>query len=321
MKYRTLGRTQLSVSEIGYGAWGIGGRQWLGSNDGESRKALERAVDLGLNFIDTALAYGEGHSEQLVAAVLKRHRHVQAATKVPPKNGIWPAPPGAPIKDVFPVNWIISCTEESLKNLGVEALDLQQLHVWSPEWVDCDEWRTAADRLRGQGKIRFFGLSVNDHQPESVMSAIRTGLVDTIQVIYNIFDQSPADGLLQLCEETNVGVIARCPFDEGALTGNIQPGVTFPKGDFRNHYFSGDRPRQVQERIEKLRPVIASHAASLADAALRFCLSHPAVSTVIPGMRQPRYAEENCAASDRGPLPAEVLAQLADHRWEKNFYE
>ncbi len=320
MKYRMLGRTNLEVSEIGFGAWGIGGSMWMGAKDEESVRALERAVECGLNFIDTALAYGGGHSERLIGRVLRRHPGLIVATKVPPKNDIWPALPGVPLKQVFPCDYILSSTERSLKNLGVETIDVQQLHVWSPEWLQAEDWRKAAERLKREGKIRFLGISVNDHQPGSVLEVIRTGLIDTIQVIYNIFDQSPEEALLPLCEERNVGVIARVPFDEGSLTGAIRPETRFPRGDWRNDYFRGQRKRQVWERVEKLRPLVQPHCASLADAALRFCLSHPAVSTVIPGMRTARHAEQNCASSDRGPLPPELLQQLKAHRWARNFY-
>jgi len=320
MQYRTLGRTGMEVSEIGYGAWGISGHMWIGAKDDESLRALEAAIGAGLNFIDTALAYGDGKSETLVGEVHRRHPKVAIATKVPPKNYVWPAQPGVPISEVFPLDWILSCTERSLQHLGVDCIDVQQLHVWSPEWLDNDDWRIGAERLKREGKIRFFGISVNDHHPESVMSAVRTGLIDTIQVIYNVFDQSPDDALLPLCEEMNVGVIARCPFDEGSLTGNITPETTFPPDDWRNNYFRGDRKQQVWDRAQKLRPVVEPHATSLPDAALRFCLSHPAVSTVIPGMRSTKHALENCASSDRGPLPHPVLQELRKHRWVRNFY-
>jgi aryl-alcohol dehydrogenase-like predicted oxidoreductase len=320
MKYRTLGRTNLRVSDIGFGAWGIGGSMWIGAQDEESVRALERAIGGGLNFIDTALAYGDGHSEQVVGGVVKRHPELIVATKVPPKNLVWPARPGVPIDKVFPYDYIVARTEQSLKNLDMETVHLQQLHVWSPEWIGADDWRRAAEKLKREGKIRFFGISVNDHQPESVMEVLRSGLIDVIQVIYNIFDQSPEDALLGLCEELNIGVIARVPFDEGSLTGNIRPDTTFPPGDWRHGYFAGDRKRQVWERIEKLRPLVAPHAAGLPDAALRFCLSHPAVSTVIPGIRTAKHAEENCASSDRGPLPPQLLQELRKHRWVRNFY-
>ena len=321
VRYRMFGRTHLQVSEIGYGAWGIGGKQWIGAEDHESVRALEAAIECGCNFIDTALAYGDGHSEQLVGAVWKRHPRVIVATKVPPKNWIWPARPGVPISEVFPFDWIVSCTERSLSNLAADHVDIQQFHVWSPEWLEADDWRRAIEKLKKEGKARFFGISVNDHQPASVIPAIRTGAIDTIQVIYNLFDQSPGDALFPLCLEREIGVIARVPFDEGGLTGKIRPDTTFPPGDFREGYFGGSRKKQVWERVEKLRPVVEGAGASLPDAALRFCLSHPAVSTVIPGMRTVEHARENCAASGRGPLPAAVLEQLKQHRWVRNFYD
>jgi aryl-alcohol dehydrogenase-like predicted oxidoreductase len=320
MKTRKLGCTGLEVSEIGYGAWGIGGAMWAESDDNMSLAALEKAISLGLTFIDTALAYGDGHSERLIAQVLKRHPQVRVATKIPPKNFHWPAQPGVPIEEVFPLDWIMTCTERSLKHLGVEAIDLQQFHVWSHSWLNSDVWKEAVRQLRKQGKIRFFGVSVNNHEPDSVMDLVTTDLIDTIQIIYNIFDQSPGDGLTQICAENEVGVIARCPFDEGSLTGAIKPGVTFPEGDWRNRYFRDDRPQQVWDRVQKLIAVIGDQAVSLPDAALRYCLSDPAVSTVIPGMRRISSVEQNCAASDRGPLPASLLEALRAHRWDRNFY-
>ncbi len=320
MRYRKLGRTGLEVSEVGFGAWGIGGALWADSDDAASRAALDRAVGCGINFFDTALAYGNGHSEKLIAALRKRHTSLIVATKVPPKNWQWPARLGVPIKDVFPLAWIVECTENSLRNLAMETVDLQQLHVWSPEWVDRDDWKEAVYRLKKEGKIRFFGLSINDHQPETATGAIASGLVDSVQVIYNVFDQSPQDELLPLCQKENIGFLARCPFDEGSLAGAISLDTAFAKGDFRNHYFNGDRKRQVVERVDKIRAVIKGSADSVSEAALRFCLSHPAVSSVIPGMRTDRHVAANAAASDAGPLPARVLDELKEHRWVRNFY-
>jgi aryl-alcohol dehydrogenase-like predicted oxidoreductase len=320
MRYRPLGRTGLEVSEIGFGAWGIGGALWADSQDAASNAALDKAVDCGVNFIDTALAYGDGHSEKLIAGLMKRHPKLVIATKVPPKNYQWPAKAGVPIKDVFPLAWIIQCTENSLRNLELETLHLQQLHVWSPEWVGTDEWKEGVYRLKKEGKIRFFGISINDHDPNSGMEAIATGLIDTVQVIYNIFDQSPEDKLFPLCQKEKIGVLARVPFDEGSLAGAITLDSSFPAGDFRNQYFKGDRKREVVERTDKIRALIKDKADSLPEAALRYCLSAPALTTVIPGMRNARHVESNAAASDAGPLPAEVLAKLKEHRWVRNFY-
>jgi aryl-alcohol dehydrogenase-like predicted oxidoreductase len=321
MRYRTLGRTGLKVSEIGYGAWGIGGTQWLGGDDRESLAALRRALELGLNFIDTALAYGDGHSERLVGQVVREApQPVYVATKVPPKNRLWPARPGIGIREVFPYDYIIQCTEQSLRNLGLDHVDLQQLHVWNPEWIHEEDWRRAFEDLKRSGKVRFVGVSINDHQPDSALELIETGLIDTVQVIYNIFDQSPERRLFPLCQQRNIGVIARVPFDEGALTGQITAQSQFDPRDFRSFYFRGDRKRQVEERVAALRRDLAGVEGDLPEIALRFCLSHPAVSTVIPGMRKVRHVEANLAVSDKGPLDEQVLAILKKHAWEKNFY-
>jgi aryl-alcohol dehydrogenase-like predicted oxidoreductase len=318
MRTRVLGRTGIEVSEIGYGAWGIGGKMWLGGDDDESLRALRRAFELGLNFIDTALVYGEGHSEQLVGQIAPPEVHI--ATKVPPKNLLWPARPGIPAKDVFPYEYILRCTEKSLKNLGRDSVDLQQLHVWNREWIDDDGWKRAFEELKRSGKARFVGVSINDHQPDSAIELIKTGLVDTVQVIYNIFDQSPEAQLLPLAKELNIGVLARVPLDEGALTGNIDENTTFPEGDFRGRYFRGDRKKEVAEHVAALKRDLEGIDGSLAQIALRFCLSNLAVSTVIPGMRTVRNVEANIAASDAGPLPLDTQAILKAHAWEKNYY-
>jgi aryl-alcohol dehydrogenase-like predicted oxidoreductase len=321
MRYRTLGRTGLEVSEIGFGAWGIGRSMWIGAQDDESLRALDRAMDLGLNFIDTALAYGDGHSEKLVGQAARgRSERIYVATKVPPKNLLWPARPSIPIEQVFPYDYIVKCTETSLRNLGLETVDLQQFHVWSPDWLASDHWRRAIADLKRAGKVRFFGISINDYQPDTAIEALRTGLIDCVQVIYNIYDPTAADHLFPVCREQNIGVIARVPLDEGGLTGNITPDTTFPRGDWRNRYFQGDRKRQVWERAGRLRQAVGDQHGTLAQVALRFCLSHPAVSTVIPGMRSLRNVESSCAVSDLGPLPQPVLSELRNHVWIRNFY-
>lgn len=320
MRYRKLGRTNFEVSEIGHGAWGIGGKQWLGGTDDESLAALRRAIELGVNLIDTALAYGDGHSERLVGQIVRDTRHkIFVATKVPPMNGLWPARPGIPIGEVFPYDYIMRSAEESLRNLGLETIDLLQLHVWNPEWDDAEDWRRAFEDLKRSGKVRAVGLSINAHQPDSALGALRTGMVDAIQAIYNIFEQSPERQLFPLAQEKNVGILARVPLDEGGLTGHIDENTVFPAGDFREHYFRGDGKRQVAERVRALRADLGAEGEPLAETALRFCLSHPAVSTVIPGMRTRRHAELNAAVSERGPLPAETLAVLKRHAWERRF--
>lgn len=322
MRYRKLGRTGLEVSEIGYGAWGIGGNQWRGGTDDESTRALNRAIELGLNFIDTALAYGEGHSEKIVGRVVKQTpARVFVSTKVPPMNQTWPAAPGSPIEDVFPYDYIVRCTEESLRNLGVDTIDLQQLHVWDPGWVRRDEWKRAFEDLRRAGKVRFVGISINDHQPDTALEVVESGLIDTVQVIYNIFDQSPEANLFPAVQKHDVGVLARVPLDEGALTGTITEATQFDKDDFRASYFRGDRRKQVVERVSALERDLDAVPGRLPEKALRFCLSHPAVSTVIPGMRQVRNVESSCAVSDAGPLDGTTLEKLKKHAWNKNFYD
>jgi aryl-alcohol dehydrogenase-like predicted oxidoreductase len=321
MNYRTLGRTGLRVSEVGYGAWGISQKQWVGATDEESLRALRRAIDLGLNFIDTALAYGEGHSERLVGQVVRsRPEPVLVATKIPPKNRLWPARPDIPVEDVFPGDYVTACTEASLRNLGVETIDLQQFHVWTDEFAGRGDWRDAVERLKRQGKIRFFGISLGEHTPDNGLQAVDGGLVDAVQVIYNIFDQSPEDRLFPLCRERDVGVLARVPLDEGGLTGKVTPDTAFPPDDFRSSYFRGDRKREVFDRVGRIAEHLDVAIARLPEIALRFTLSHPAVSTVIPGMRSVAHAEANCGLGDGRGLPEEVVRKLRAHRWVRNFY-
>jgi len=309
------------VSEVSYGAWGVGGLQWLGRTDAEARRALRRSIELGLNFIDTALAYGDGHSERLVGEVVRdAGRQIYVASKVPPKNQLWPARRGIGIDEVFPYDYVIACTEQSLRNLSLEALDLQQLHVWNPEWLDRDDWRRAFRDLKESGKVRAVGVSINDHDPDSALELVRSGLIDVVQVIYNIFDQSPERHLLPLARQMDVGVIGRVPFDEGALAGAVDSATVFDPADFRAEYFAGDRKRQVAERVVALRRDLAGTPGTLPEIALRFCISHEAVSAVIPGMRTVRHVESNLAVSDAGPLDGPTLDILRRHAWAKNFY-
>jgi len=325
MRYRQLGRTGIRVSEVGFGAWGIGGSMWKGSDDDVSIAALAAALDAGCTFIDTALAYGNGHSERLIARALAgRTESVAVASKVPPKNQAWPARPGTPLGAAFPAEWVRRCASRSAENLG-RTVDVMQLHVWRDEWLAEPGWReveSALGRLISDGTVRHVGISLNAHEPASGIDAVRRAdLVSVVQVIYNIFDQSPEAELFPACVARNVGVLARVPFDEGALTGSIAPGVTFPPGDWRRDYFKGDRPAQVAARVEKLKPVLLAEAATLAEGALRFCLSHQAVGSVIPGMRTPEHARSNCAASDGRTLSPGLLRELRSHSWPRDFNE
>ncbi len=321
MNYRQLGRTGIEVSEIGYGAWGIGKDAWLGAEDDESVKALHRAIDLGLTFIDTALAYGDGHSERLVGRVIKeRDEGIHIATKIPPKNGVWPAPEGLHPDETFPGDYVRECTEQSLENLGVDSVDVQQFHVWQDEWVGEGSWMEAVEELKKEGKIKAFGVSINDHQPENALKLIETGIVDTVQVIYNVFEQSPEDELLPFCESHGVGVIVRVPFDEGALTGRITPDTEFEEGDFRNEYFRGDRKKEVYERVQNIVSDLGISEDEMAEVALRYILSSSAVSAVIPGMRSVRNVEKNMAVGDGKGLPEDQVEKLKEYRWVRSFY-
>jgi len=322
MNYRRMGKTGLSVSEVGYGAWGIGKSGWIGASDDESLKALRRAIDLGLNFIDTALGYGDGHSERLVGQLTKeRSETIYVATKIPPKNGQFPAQRGVSVAETFPAEHVIACTDASLRNLGLETIDVQQFHVWSDEWVNHGDWQEAVQKLKQQGKIKYFGVSINDFQPANAIKLIETGIVDTVQVIYNIFEQSPEDQLFPACELHHVGVIVRVALDEGGLTGKITPDSRFEESDFRSNYFRGDRKHQVYERVQKIASDLGITVDQMAETALRYVLSHPAVSTVIVGMRSVRNVERNCQVGDGRGLPREQVEKLKAHRWIRNFYE
>ncbi|MCZ6550839.1 MAG: aldo/keto reductase [candidate division NC10 bacterium] len=322
MQYRRLGRTNLEVSEIGFGAWGIGKGWWGETDDPLSIQTLLRAFELGVTFIDTAYGYGDGHSEQLIAKAFQEYRErVTVATKIPLKTRDWPPKPGTRAKEAFPSAWIIEHTENSLRNLRTDCIDLQQLHIWRDEWVQESEWRAAIERLTQQGKIRFFGVSLIDHAPETGLEVVRSGLVDTVQVIYNIFDQSPAQELFPLCQQADVGVIARVPLDEGGLTGKLRPDTHLDPDTFQGHYFRDERLEETCTRADRLKAFLRDGVETLPKLALRFCLSHPVVSTVIPGMRRPAHVEENCTVPDAPTLTPEELEELKAHAWPRNFYQ
>ena len=320
MQYRPLGQTGLPVSEIGYGAWGIGGSGWIGAQEDESVRALHRAIELGVNFIDTARGYGE--SERIVGAVVREHRgdRLFVATKVPPENRIWPAPDGVDPAETFPGDHIRTSLEKSLRASGLEAFDLLQFHVWSDEWMGRGDLLETIEDLKREGKIRFFGVSINDYQPDNALDLVRSGHVDAVQVIYNAFHQAPEEHLLPACAEHGVGVIVRVALDEGGLTGRITPDTTFPDGDFRNRFFGGDRKSQVKRHVDALVADLGIEADEIAEVALRYVLSRDAVSTVIAGMRTVGNVERNAAVGDGHGLSAGQQAIVARHRWERNFY-
>lgn len=318
MRLRPFGRLGWPVSEVGYGLWGMGG--WTGSNDDESMAALERAIVLGCTFFDTALAYGNGKSEQLLGRVLAGHRDAKlfVATKVPPKNMKWPALASYAASDVFPADHIRRSTETSLSNLGLTSVDLQQAHVWSDAWARDDGWQRAVDDLKREGLIRAFGISVNRWEPANVLVALRTGLVDSVQVVYNLFDQNPEDELFPVCRELGVAVIARVPFDEGSLTGAMRRGMTWPTGDWRTLYFTPERLDETLTRVEALGADVPP-GMTLPELALRFILGNQTVSTVIPGMRRAAHVEGNLAVSDGHRLSAATTTSLRRHRWTRTY--
>lgn len=317
MRYRSFGRTGWQVSEIGYGMWGLAG--WSGSDDRQTWDALQLAVELGCNFFDTALAYGEGKSEQMLGELIRAHpdRRLYVATKVPPMDRKWPSRRGSPIEDVFPSEYIEESLSVSLKHLGMATIDLLQFHVWEDDWADTQQWAKTVDKLKQQGLIKAIGISINRWEPWNAIRTLRTGVVDTVQVIYNLFDQNPEDELFPLCQELNIGVVARVPFDEGSLTGMLTKSSTWPAGDWRNTYFVKENLDASVDRAEALKPLVPEES-SLAEMALRFCLSHPAVSTVIPGMRKTEHVQTNCEASDLGELPPALLTELKKHRWDRS---
>ena len=316
MQYRTFGRTGWQVSEVGYGMWGMAG--WTGSDDEESLRSLERALELGCNFFDTAWAYGAGHSEKLLGQLVRAHpdKKIYTASKIPPKNFKWPSRRGYPLEACFPPDHIKEYTEKTLENLGQDSVDLIQFHVWEDGWAHDERWQRAIDDLKRQGLIHAVGISVNRWEPWNAISSLRTGLIDAVQVIYNIFDQAPEDQLFPVCEEQNVAVIARVPFDEGTLTGNLTSDSTWPEGDWRNTYFVPENLQASVERAEALRPLVPA-GMTMAEMALRFILSNPTVSTTIPGMRKLHHVEANIGASDGQGLSADLLAELRKHRWDR----
>jgi aryl-alcohol dehydrogenase-like predicted oxidoreductase len=317
MQYRTFGRTGWSVSEVGYGMWAMGSG-WSGSDDAESLQSLHRAVELGCTFFDTAFAYGEGHSESLLGQIIRAYpnKTLYTASKIPPKNRKWPGRSEYDVLDVFPYEYMVESTDLSLKFLGLDHVDLMQFHVWDDSWTSYDGWQRAVQDLKQQGKIRAFGISVNRWQPNNVLAALQTGLIDSVQVVYNIFDQNPEDQLFPACRDMNIAVIARVPFDEGSLIGNLTKDTRWPEGDFRNNYFGQENLDATVDRVEALRRLVPS-SMSMAEMALRFILANRDVSTVIPGMRKLQHVDENIKASDGTALPPALIDQLRTHRWDR----
>jgi aryl-alcohol dehydrogenase-like predicted oxidoreductase len=316
MNHRAFGRLGWEVGELGYGMWGMGG--WTGSDDDESRGSLQIAVELGVNFFDTAWAYGDGHSERLLGELVRANpdSRLYVATKIPPRNRRWPTRRGDSLANAFPPEYIREYAQRSLDNLGVDRIDLFQFHVWEDAWAEDESWQGAVEGLKREGLVEAIGVSVNRWEPWNVLRTLETGHVDAVQVIYNIFDQAPEDELFPLCRKLGIGVIARVPFDEGTLTGTLTKESTWPDGDWRSIYFTRVNLDASVERAEALRPVVPE-GMSMPELALRFILSNPDVHTVIPGMRREEHVRANIAASAARPLPAELIERLREHRWDR----
>jgi aryl-alcohol dehydrogenase-like predicted oxidoreductase len=316
MDHRTFGRLAWQVSELGYGMWGLAG--WSGSDDAESRESLQLAVDLGCNFFDTAAAYGDGRSERILGHLLRDNpdKRLYAATKVPPKNRQWPSRRGVPLDDVFPSDHIRASVEQSLVNMGTSRIDLLQFHVWEDDWALDDRWQRDVDDLKREGLILGMGISINRWEPTNAIRTMMTGLIDAVQVIYNVFDQAPEDELFPMCRELGIAAIARVPFDEGSLTGTLTKQTTWPAGDWRNSYFVPANLGPTVDRVDRLKPLVPD-GSTLPEMALRFVLSNRDVATVIPGMRKRRNVEANVDAVEKGLLGRDLMAKLRDHRWDR----
>lgn len=331
MQYRTLGKTNLKVSEIGMGTWQLANDPncWVGSDLGESIKSLYIYTELGGNFIDTAWIYGysddepDKHaSENLIRQFLKEsglRDKLLVATKVPGKNMKWPAWQGIPIAEVFPNDWIEQCVDDSLRSLGVDSLDLVQFHVWQDDFVNDDGWKETIQKITKSGKVKHWGISANDYQPTNCLKALDTGLIETVQFIFNIFHQKPTEKLFPYAAKNNIGLIARVPLDEGGLTGKFDVSTKFADGDFRQHFFDSDKLKQLVAHADKLKALLGKEAATLAELALRYILSFPEISTTIPGIRKVANAKANCAVSDGRKLSQPLMDELKNHAWERNF--
>jgi aryl-alcohol dehydrogenase-like predicted oxidoreductase len=316
MKYRKLGRTNWKVSEIGYGMWGMGG--WTGSNDEESMRSLQHAVDLGCNFFDTAWGYGEGKSESLLGELVRanKDKKIYTATKIPPKNFCWPSKREYSLGVSYPPDHIQEYVEKSLQNAGLDSFDLMQLHTWEDLWLKDESWVQKMLDLKAQGLFHAIGISMNRWEPWNGVKAVKSGIIDSVQLIYNIFDQNPKDELFPACREQNVGVIARVPFDEGSLTGLLTKETSWPKGDWRNSYFVPENLIPSVEHADALKPLLPQ-GMTMPEMALRFILGEPTVSTIIPGMRKLSHAKMNIDCSDAGPLAPELMKKLEKHRWDR----
>ncbi len=321
MILRKLGRTGLNVSEIGFGGWAIGESWWGIQKEKDSIDALYKALDMGVNFIDTAQGYGEGKSERIIAQVLKeRKEKIYVATKIPPAPGPWPPSPYCDMNYRYSESYIRKNIEDRLRNLDTDCIDVLQFHTWTRAWNKAPRPLDTLKKLQHEGKIRYIGISTPEQDQNSVIDLMRRGYLDTVQVIYNIFEQEPAAELLPTALEHHVGIIVRVVFDEGVLTGKYNKDSNFPEGDFRRNYFAGDRLERAVSRVEKIKQDIAGSGFTLPQAAVKFALAHPAVGTVITGIRNAAQAQANAAVSGLPGLPENILLKLRAHNWLKGVW-
>ena len=320
MKYRRLGKTGMEVSEIGFGAWAIGSH-WGAQSDEDSREAFHTAIDNGVNFVDTAFIYGEGKSERIIARLSKeRSERIYVTTKTPPTDGPWPPSPYCRAEERFPEKYLREKVEEHLRNLDAECIDILLLHTWTRAWNEAPRPFEVLRKLCEEGKIQFIGISTPEHDQNAVIELMQKGVIDVVEVIFNIFEQEPVAQLLPVAAQCGVGTIIRVPFDESSLTGKLTKDTKFEEGDFRNAFFSGDRLARTAERVEKIREDIGDTDLTLAQIALRFALDQEGVSTVIPGIRNKWQAEANTAVSDLPPLAPDIADKLRKHMWNRAFW-
>jgi aryl-alcohol dehydrogenase-like predicted oxidoreductase len=316
MKYNLHPSNKSHWSAIGYGMWGLAG--WTGNDDEQTFESLCLAVQEGVTFFDTAWAYGEGASEKMLGRLLAAfpEKKLFSASKIPPANRKWPALNTYSIQEVFPKGYIRAYTLKTLQNLGSPQLDLMQFHVWNDLWHLETDWQTEVQELIGEGLVKSFGISVNRFEPDNVLKTLETGCIDTVQVVYNLFDQNPEDRLFPYCEKNNIGIIARVPFDEGSLTGQITEETRFPPEDWRSGYFNPENLAQTLPRVSRIKEDLPE-GMTLAELALRYILQHPAVTTVIPGMRKQANVLTNTRAGDGQRLPEDLYLKLKRHRWNR----
>lgn len=320
MKYRLLGRTGINVSEIGFGAWAIGSH-WGAQNISDSVEALHKSIDLGLNFIDTALGYGNGKSEQIISEVLKeRKEEVIVATKIPPSDGPWPPSPYCKMEDRYSEEYIRTTVDTCRKNLDTDCIDILQLHTWTRAWNSNPKPLEILQKLKAEGIIKNIGISTPEQDQNSLIQLMKDGYLDTVQVIYNIFEQEPAAEFLPVALKNNVGVIVRVAYDEGILTGKYKADDLFPKDDFRSKYFEGDRMYRAVKRVDKIKSELEGVGYNMPQAALKFVLAHPAVSTIITGIRNENQAMLNIATSDLSDMQDDLVIKLQKHNWLRSFW-